>query len=102
MTARRGYLGIARDVLTITQAGAGITKIVYDGNLNFHIAKAHLDILVRRGLMDVEVVRYRQDEQIKRWTTTDRGRAFLVCMESVLSLYNMGPGPQDLAPEVVA
>lgn len=99
MTRKRGYLAIARDILTITQDGAGITKIVYDGNINFNIAKGHLDGLVARGLASVEVVKYRRDKKVLRWTTTDRGRAFLMCFETVSAMWDIGEIPAQ-APGV--
>ena len=85
MTQKRGYLNIAHDILKLALAGCGITSIVYGGNLNFPIAKKHIEGLVTRELMTVEKVG-RHDLH----TTTDRGREFIHRMEGTLSLWDQG------------
>ena len=77
MNLRRGYLNIAHDILRLAVSGCGITSIVYGGNLNFPIAKKHIDDLVYRELITVERVGRRDLNQ-----TTDRGREFMNRMEN--------------------
>lgn len=96
MTQKRGYLNIAHDILRIAIHGCGITSIVYGGNLNFPIAKKHIEDLVLRELITVDNVGVHD-----QYITTDRGLEFLHRMETVLSLWDVGQGPRDDAPEVL-
>lgn len=85
MTQKRGYLKIAYDILSLAVGGCGITTIVYKGNLNFPIAKKHIEGLAQRELITIEDVGAR-----KLFMTTDRGREFIHRMESTLSIWDQG------------
>jgi predicted transcriptional regulator len=65
---RRNNFQIARDILIQTEGGAGVTRIVYQSNLNFQVVKPYLYDLVANGLMV-------QEGRI--YFTTDTGRAFI-------------------------
>ena len=77
MERKRGRLEIARDILTIAKSGTGITAIVYGANLNFPIAKKHIQEMELAGLI---TVRELPGSGNKLYTTTDRG---LIFMESL-------------------
>ena len=81
---------IANDILKLCVGGAGITAVVYGGNLNFVIAKRHLAGLVDKDLVTVETVSCRKGEPVNLWTTTDRGLEFIHRMKAVLSLWDVG------------
>lgn len=64
---RRTALTICVDILRIAIEGAGKTKIVYWGNLNFKIVKGYL-----KKLIELELLEY--DDSSKIFTTTKKGR----------------------------
>jgi predicted transcriptional regulator len=65
---RRNNFQIARDILIQTEGGAGVTRIVYQSNLNFLVVKPYLHDLIANGLMVKDGPMY---------FTTDTGRAFI-------------------------
>ncbi len=65
---RRDRTEISADLLKISETGARKTQLVYRGNLNFHIIKKYLRILIDRGLLLKEGDRY---------YTTEKGRDFV-------------------------
>jgi len=48
---RRNNLDICSDILRTARGGANKTRIVYQANLNFKIAKDYLRRLIDRGLL---------------------------------------------------
>jgi predicted transcriptional regulator len=50
---KRSKEQIIEKILTICKEPAGITKIVYQCNLNFYTVKIHLEGLTGAGLLDV-------------------------------------------------
>ena len=65
---RRNDLDICADILSVAQAGAGKTKIVYQANLNFKIVKRYLKRLIDGGMLNPEQ---------NRFYTTEKGEDFL-------------------------
>lgn len=65
---RRNNLDISADLLTIANAGARKTHLVYKGNLNFKIVKKYLEQLMNNGLLD---------EKDGTYFTTNEGREYL-------------------------
>lgn len=65
---RRNSLDIYSDILNISVSGAKKTHIVYKANLNFNIAKKHIDALMERGFVE---------ENAKLYFTTERGKIFV-------------------------
>lgn len=49
---KRGRYEIKRDILEICKTGAGITRIVYQANLNFHTAELYLTELEKDKLIE--------------------------------------------------
>jgi predicted transcriptional regulator len=49
---RRSRFDIIVDILTTSIEGVNKTKIVYDANLNFKVAKEYLDFLIEAGLLE--------------------------------------------------
>jgi len=60
-----------RGRLQIAEEGCRKTRIMYLGNLSFELLRKYLDILVKRGLLEV------QDRGEKIYRTTEKGRHFL-------------------------
>ena len=92
---KRGSYMIARDILGVARGGSGITRLVYQTNLNFKVIKTHLSKLIERGLLEcIEGHR-------KTWITTDKGLSFILAMEGVKSLWDCVEGsPGSLGREV--
>ncbi len=67
----RGRLHIVAAILQIAEEGCRKTRIMYLGNLSFELLRKYLDILVKRGLLEV------QDRGEKIYRTTEKGRHFL-------------------------
>ncbi len=65
---RRNNLDIYSDILNISAHGVKKTQIVYGANLNFNIAKKHIDALMERGFIE---------ENAKFYFTTERGKHFM-------------------------
>ncbi len=82
MTKRNNFQ-IARDILIQTEGGAGVTRIVYQSNLNFQIVKPYLYDLIAKGLMV-------QDG--RTYYTTDTGRAFVRGMANTEDAWAGTPG----------
>ena len=66
--ARRNNLDICADILSVAQAGARKTQIVYQANLNFKIVKRYIERLTNGGMLDSEE---------SRFYTTEKGIDFL-------------------------
>ena len=93
MEHKRGRLEIARDILRVAKSGTGITAIVYGANLNFPIAKKHIQEMEGAGLI---TIRELPGSGNMLYTTTDRGRIFMESLGRTLTTFS----PPDLAQEV--
>jgi len=94
MESKRGRLEIARDILKVARGGAGITAIVYGANLNFPIAKKHIQEMEGAGLITVRVL---PGSGNKLFTTTGWGHEFMSSLERTLAMYERMTHP--LRPE---
>ena len=94
MEPKRGRLEIARDILTVARDGAGITAIVYGTNLNFLIAKRHIQEMEGAGLITVEEV---PGPRARLYTTTGWGHEFMRLLDRTLAMYERMTYP--LRPE---
>ena len=65
---RRSRLDIIIDVLEAGKEGINKTKIVYKTNLNFKLAREHLDLLQKHGLIE---------NRLNKYITTEDGKSFL-------------------------
>ena len=65
---RRNVLDIYSDILNISAHGAKKTEIVYRSNLNFNVAKKHINALMERGFVE---------KNEKFYFTTERGKNFV-------------------------
>lgn len=96
MESKRGRLEIARDILTMARSGTGITAIVYGANLNFPIAKKHIQEMEGAGLIQVEDV-IQGKRKTRLYTTTGWGHEFMRSLERTLAMYERMTHP--LRPE---
>jgi len=55
---RRTKFDIVIAILEVVSGGTTKTKNVYNANLNFNLAKKHLDILLEKGLVRTNGSRY--------------------------------------------
>lgn len=76
---RRTDLEIKRDMLNVIKDTVGITKIVYQANLNFNIVHRHLDELLQKGYIDED----RSNQRIS-YSITDEGIRIIPKIEMVL------------------
>ena len=77
---RRNDLQIQADLLDLAREGSGITRLVYQGNLNFNAIKPHLERMFNSGLMDlVNGIYY----------TTDKGRKFVEAFKELMLLQRL-------------
>jgi len=76
MTKRRTPTDIVADILKIADSGARITKLVYQGNLNFKVVKPYLDKLVTKGYLVML-------EDGRTWITTNDGKRFLEAYDNL-------------------
>jgi predicted transcriptional regulator len=74
---RRNSLDIHSDILNISEHGAKKTQIVYKANLNFNIAKKHIDALMERGFVE---------KNDRLYFTTERGKNFVEHYRQLKSL----------------
>jgi predicted transcriptional regulator len=65
---RRNNLDIYSEILNVSEHGAKKTQIVYRANLNFNIAKKHIDALMERGFVE---------KNARLYFTTERGKNFV-------------------------
>ena len=93
MEQKRGRMEIARDILRVARPGAGITAIVYGANLNWPIARKHIQDMEEAGLI---TVRELPGSGNRLYTTTDRGLIFMESLERTLATYH----PPELTQEV--
>jgi len=77
---RRNSLDIYSDILNISVSGAKKTHIVYKANLNFNIAKKHIDALMESGFVE---------ENAKLYFTTERGKIFVEDHRQLKSMADM-------------
>ena len=89
MEHKRGRLEICRDILKVARAGAGITAIVYGANLNFPIAKKHIQDMELAGLI---TVRELPGSGNRLHTTTDKGLAFIKSLNETIAIFQY-PAP---------
>jgi predicted transcriptional regulator len=76
----RNSLDIYSDILNISVSGAKKTHIVYKANLNFNIAKKHIDALMESGFVE---------ENAKLYFTTERGKIFVEDHRQLKSMADM-------------
>lgn len=69
---RRSKLEILSEILKITSEEANITSIVYKANLNFKIARKHVEYLLENGFIEEKIT-----EGKKTYSTTKKGKEFL-------------------------
>ena len=91
MEHKRGRLEIARDILRVARSGTGITAIVYGANLNWPIAKKHIQEMEEAGLITVEEI-----HGTRLYTTTGWGHEFMSSLERTLVTFH----PPQLTQEV--
>lgn len=65
---RRTNLEIKRDMLNIIKRGVGVTRIVYEANLNFVIVHRHLEQLLEKGYIYTE-----RKNRKNTYSLTDQG-----------------------------
>jgi len=76
----RDRLKIIEDILTAALNGASKTQLVYRANLNFKRLRSYLPDLAERGLIAAA------EGSPARYTTTEKGRAFLSHCEKAREL----------------
>ena len=81
---RRSRFDIIVDVLTTSIEGANKTRIVYDANLNFKVAKEYLDFLIEAGLLE-EV----SESKRRVYRTTEKGIALLTSFKELIEVANL-------------
>ena len=79
---RRNYLEIYVDILQAAMTGAKKSHIVYQANLNFKIIRKYLDRLIDSGMLSPA-------GDSRRYTTTDRGVAFLDIYNELVAPFRM-------------
>ncbi len=76
---RRDKLKISIEILEICDNdGTNKTKIVYGSNINFKVADAYIDMLVKEGLMEVIGPGPRE-----KYRTTQKGKEILEYIKEV-------------------
>lgn len=80
---RRTDLEIKRDILNVVKNAVGITKIVYQANLNFKIVHKHISELARKGLILIEPDQH--SEKRKIYSITNEGIEIIPQIEMILS-----------------
>jgi predicted transcriptional regulator len=75
----RGRHTIILQVLTICNAGASKTRIVFKGNLNFKTANFYIDLLIKNGMINVE------EGKPQKYQTTAKGTNLLKSLMQVNS-----------------
>ena len=76
MTKRSKHVIISQ-ILDICKTGACKTKIVYQANLNFRTVNPYIDLLIEKGLLDL------QRGQNKVYMTTKRGSELIESFRSI-------------------
>ena len=83
MPFRRSRDQIMAQILALCQGdGAGKTRIVYQVNLNFKTANVHLDLLLKKGLLEAipgEPIMYK---------TTPKGEKALESLKEIEAIYS--------------
>jgi predicted transcriptional regulator len=74
---RRNNLDIYSEILNLSEYGAKKTQIVYRANLNFNIAKKHIDALMERGFVE---------KNARLYFTTERGKKFVENYRQIKSM----------------
>jgi predicted transcriptional regulator len=74
---RRNNLDIYSEILNLSEHGAKKTQIVYRANLNFNIAKKHIDALMERGFVE---------KNARLYFTTERGKKFVENYRQIKSM----------------
>ena len=83
MEHRRGRLEITRDILEVAKSGVGITAIVYGANLNWPIARKHIQDM---ELADLITVRELPGSGNRLYTTTERGLDFIKSLDETVAI----------------
>jgi len=79
MIMRRGKTEIMADILkTCREDGAGKTRIVYQANLNFRTVQPYLDLLEKRGLLEI-----RKTGNRDLFVMTEKGDTFIKNAQSM-------------------
>ena len=79
MTMKRSKYVIISQILNICKDGANKTKIVYQANLNFRTVLPYIDLLIKKGLLEVK-----QEKNVS-YETTDKGIRLLENFELINS-----------------
>ena len=82
MPSRRSRDQIIAQILTTCKDGAGKTRIVYQVNLNFKTANVHLDLLLKKGLLEAnpgEPIMYK---------TTPKGETALESFKDIEAIFS--------------
>jgi len=88
---RRTSLIVARDILVVATGGSTITPLVYRCNLNFKLIKTWLTRLIAKGLL-----KRVPGSTSNIWATTPKGQRFILAMDAVLSVWDLGAPPEDI------
>ncbi len=92
---RRTKFDIVIAILEVVSGGATKTKNVYNANLNFNLAKKHLDFLLENGLVRTDGSRYEITEEgktffgatkeLQKWTVMHHapGQAWFPRLKSI-------------------
>ncbi len=70
-------MDIYSEILSLSEHGAKKTQIVYRANLNFNIAKKHIDALMERGFVE---------KNARLYFTTERGKKFVENYRQIKSM----------------
>ncbi len=92
---RRTKFDIVVAILEVVSGGATKTKNVYNANLNFNLAKKHLDFLLENGLVRTDGSRYEitgegktfcgATKELQKWTVMHHapGQAWFPRLKSI-------------------
>ena len=75
MSARRTKMQVIADVLRVIQTGNGRVKpthILYKANLSHKLLKEHLNVLLQKGFVEVEL-----DDSRTYYKITEKGQKFI-------------------------
>jgi len=98
MNGRRSDIEIIAEILRLAEDGAGQTRIMYGGNLNYGRLRDYLAFLESRGLISVA-----RNHQRIHCTTTDKGKSVLDQVEkAVIALDSHNPIGKAMPPSTAS
>ncbi len=83
----RGWLEIIDLILSVCEAGALKTHVMYKCNLNSKQVQQYLDFVLSREL--VQASRDPEDQKRTIYTTTDRGRKFMRAYNELADIFSL-------------